>query len=49
MVAQSTMKIYARALRRKMHPLTPSELGDDFDLDETLGTSGAALWFKSHF
>ncbi len=32
-----------RALHRTMHPLTPAELGDDFDLDAALGTGTIPL------
>ena len=31
-----TNLLAGRALRKTMHPLTPAELGDDFDLDEAL-------------
>ncbi len=31
-----TNLLAGRALRKAMHPLTPAELGDDFDLDEAL-------------
>ena len=31
-----TNLLAGRALRRSMHPFTPTELGDDFDLDEAL-------------
>ena len=32
-----------RALHRTMHPLTPAELGDDFDLDAALDTGTIPL------
>ena len=32
-----------RALHKTMHPLTPAELGDDFDLDAALGTGTIPL------
>ena len=32
-----------RALHKTMHPLTPAELGDDFDLDESLDTGTIPL------
>ena len=34
--AAGTNLLAGRALRKAMHPLTPAELGDEFDLDEAL-------------
>ena len=41
--ASGVNQLAGRALHRTMHPLTPAELGDDFDLDAALDTGTIPL------